>query len=367
MRECVIPEILPAKESLEAWPRRRAEILELFAQNVYGRTPELSFDEVKHCVLESLPLEGGTQRETHCLYFQKQGKTVSLRYTMYDTPQRGQERWPCAVMIEPFDKNIQIQQSPRRRYEHLPYDLLLEHHLIPVFAHVDDLCPDEAPDFDARGLLRLFPRQGADAWGAVGIWAWAASRVIDCLTEDARVDAGHIAVAGCSRAGKTALWCAAQDPRVALVISNVSGCTGAAMTRGKRGEQIADITSVFPHWFCRNYRDFAGQEDRLPVDQHMLLALAAPRPLYVSSASEDDWADPEKEFESCLRVSELYERMGKTGLAGAAFPPVNTPLARGNVAYHLRQGAHGCHLYDWQQFVPFICRKFGIEKKEQQE
>jgi hypothetical protein len=205
--------------------------------------------------------------------------------------------------------------------------------------------------------MELYPPEGETGWGAIGGWAFCASRVIDYLLtrDDVRPDC--ISVCGCSRAGKTSLWCGAQDTRVAVTISNVSGCTGAAITRGKTGERIADITSVFPHWFCANYTAYSGREDDLPVDQHMLLSICAPRPVYVSSASADDWADPQKEYEAALLCGEAYRLYGKSGLRDGPIPPCDASLQEGDVGYHNRLGEHGCEVYDWEQFLRFM-RKY---------
>lgn len=348
------------------WPRRRQEILSLFSDHVYGCTPDIEFDRVEDSVLETLELACGTLRESHIIFFERGGSACWLRYVIY-LPAGRRQAMPCVAMIEPFDTNPEVAHSAALGYEHLPYREINALGMAAVWIAVDDLCPDDADQCVRQGLLCFAPRTGPESWGAVGVWAWAASRVIDRLTADERFDAGRIALAGCSRAGKTALWCAAQDERVALVISNVSGCTGAAMARGKQGERIADITRRFPHWTCPRYAEYAEREEELPVDQHLLLALCAPRPLYVSSASEDDWAHPAKEFESCVRAGEAYRLLGAQGLCSETSPPVDTPLTAGTIAYHLRTGAHGCRLYDWQQYLPFICRSFGLDQPAEEQ
>ncbi len=169
------------------------------------------------------------------------------------------------------------------------------------------------------------------------------------------IDKRRIAVAGHSRLGKTALWCAAQDERFAAVFSNDSGCSGAAITRGKVGEQIQNITEVFPYWFCSNYAKYANHEDEMPFDQHQLLACIAPRLLYVASAAEDEWADPYSEYLACVAASTAYQLLGQKGLvlSGQAYAP-GLCLQGGSIGYHLRAGTHFLSRDDWQMFISFL-------------
>ncbi len=219
----------------------------------------------------------------------------------------------------------------------------------------EDVVPDRA-DGLAEGLAALFgaDMRGGCGCGAIGYWAWAAQRVMDCLQTLSAVDKEHIAIAGHSRLGKTALWCAATDDRFHLAVSNDSGCSGAAITRGKIGERVADISRAFPHWFCQNYAGYAGSEDKMPFDQHFLLAAVSPRLLYVASASEDQWADPASEFLGCLAASPAYVLHGLEGLiAPDAFPITGTALHEGNVGYHLRAGEHSFTAEDWKNVMDF--------------
>ena len=190
-----------------------------------------------------------------------------------------------------------------------------------------ELFPDR-PDGRADSVQTLFaPAANGDAaWGALATWAWGLSRALDALLQEGL--AGPVALIGHSRMGKTALWAAARDERFALVVSNNSGCGGAALSRRRLGETVAAINTRFPHWFCRNFHAFNDREDSLPLDQHQLLALIAPRPLYVASANEDLWADPRGEFLATLQADAVWRLFGHEGLPVQEPPAPEQAVAR---------------------------------------
>ncbi|MDD2418636.1 MAG: hypothetical protein PHR18_05540 [Oscillospiraceae bacterium] len=196
-------------------------------------------------------------------------------------------------------------------------------------------------------------RHGDDP-GKIALWAWAAMRVMDYIQTLGGVDAGNVTVVGHSRLGKTALLAGGLDERFAGVISNNSGCSGAAISRGNRGETIAVICDRFPYWFCPNYRRYAGNETAMPFDQHYLLALTAPRRLYVASSAEDLWADPTGEFLGAAAASEAWEKKGEVGLiCPDRLPETGEVFAQGMIGYHVRPGRHYFSRYDWQRYMEF--------------
>jgi hypothetical protein len=214
------------------------------------------------------------------------------------------------------------------------------------------------PDEDAfdNGVHQLFDAgvRTESSWGALAAWAWGASRALDYFETDALIDAKRVAVVGHSRGGKAALVAGATDERFALTISNDSGEGGAALARRPVGESILAINTTFPHWFALKYRDYNGAPENLPEDQHELVALMAPRAVYVASASLDTWADPEGEFLSAVHAAPVYELFGYSGLGTDQFPAVGQHVHGQQIGYHLRQGEHDLTQLDWDLYMDFF-------------
>jgi len=374
----------------ETWrAKRRPEILQLFRTYVYGRAPgrpeNMTF---KVFDLDRRALGGAATRKQVTVLFAGKEDGPSMDVLIY-LPNTGEKRPVPTFVVLNFDGNHAVHRDPAIRLSKswmrdggkgVVNNRATEESrgASPAFGGVERILArgyalatvyygDIDPDFHdgfKNGVHGTFDRlvegkRPPDAWGSIGAWAWGLSRAMDYFETDDDIDHKHVAVVGHSRLGKTALWAGAQDERFALVISNNSGCGGAALSRRRFGETVKRINTSFPHWFCDNFKKYNDREDALLVDQHMLIALTAPRPVYVASADRDLWADPRGEFLSARDASPVYHLLGVKGLEAERMPPLDTPIQKGNIGYHIRSGGHALTEYDWQQYMNFADRHFG--------
>ena len=253
----------------------------------------------------------------------------------------------------PFFVNINFEKNVPNFY--YPAEEILDNGFAAFNMYFKDVTADN-DDF-TDGLAGIFypdGKRGEADCGKIALWAWAAQRCLDYAETDCRFDMSKASVCGHSRLGKTALFAGATDTRFKFVHSNCSGCSGAAIARENTGETVFDICRVFPYWFCENYKKYANAEETMPFDQHFLLASISPRFVSVTSASEDDWADPLGEQLSCFAASEGFERDGVKGFVCEKRAEVGETFFEGNIAYFLRKGRHFFSRADWSHLIAFI-------------
>ncbi len=366
-----------------AWRIRRAELVDIFTQQMFGSAPDSSF-ELDCKQVESGPaFNGKALRQQFAVVVSTQSGSQRIDLLIY-TPANAEKAVPCFLGLN-FRGNHTVTHEPQviipeswaptdekagvvnhRSTEagrgtsssRWPIEMLIESGCGVATAY----CGDIDPDFDDKfqnGVHALFPEHRPSAehpqrWGTIAAWSWGLSRLLDCIIAKVpAVDGRQVTVIGHSRLGKTSLWAGATDTRFAAVISNDSGCGGAALSRRAFGETVWRINNSFPHWFCDNFNQYSNKEAALPIDQHQLLALIAPRPLYVASASEDLWADPRGEFLAAKLAGDFYQQLGGKPLGLTDFPAPNTASV-GQVSYHLREGKHDIDAWDWQHYIEFI-------------
>ena len=366
-------------KNVKDWEKkRRPELEKYFTQNMFGEIPGnlkiSSFDVVEE---SDDALDGKAKRKQVELTFEKNGKSLEFTILMY---------LPKNVAKAPIflgynfdgnhtvlnDVNIIIsdawaendpslgivynqltEQSRGAKSSRWAIEKMIDAGIGLATIYYCEVDPDKNDFTDGIHPLLYANDQKQPAvneWGSIAAWSWGLSRAMDYLEKDADVDASKVIVFGHSRLGKTSLWAGATDKRFAAVISNDSGCGGAALSKRQFGETVWRINNSFPHWFCKNFYNFNNKEDIMPVDQHELLALIAPRPLYVASAEDDKWADPHGEFLSAFFATQVYHLYSKKGIESDEMPMVNQPI-QNTVAYHIRTGKHDVTDYDWEQYI----------------
>ena len=338
-----LPEVFPGRKNGKdvapaQWQRRRQEIRQTLCREEYGFLPP------PPAAVASEVLETDDAFCAGNALLQKVRLKIPLGQDSFSFPVSCAlpKKSGCPVLIL-----INFRDNVPDLY--LPSEEICDHGFAVVSFGYQDVTSDDG-DFSSglAGKLYQGRERKADDPGKIAIWAWAAMRVMDYVQ-------GLDGIVGHSRLGKTALVAGAFDDRFAFVISNNSGCSGAAVTRGKCGEKIPDIFGHFPYWFCGNYGKYAGREDRMPFDQHFLLSLTAPRKLYVCSSEEDSWSDPVSEYLGCVAADEVYRALGLEGFVYPdRLPRAGDVFQRGSVGYHLRGGKHYLSRYDWLQFMNFV-------------
>ncbi len=337
----------------DAWRSfRRPEILELFRTHVHGRAPVARPEgmTIELGAVNGQALAGTATQKDLAINFT--GKADGPRMDMRIYLPNGEPKPVPAFLY--LGRPLKADSAPQTRWEEVLPEILSRGYALAVVDR-ESIDPDEDDEFK-NGVHGAFDAAGerpGDAWGTIAAWAWGLSRAMDYLETDEDVDESCVAVMGVSRAGKTALWAGAQDERFAMTISVCSGSTGAALSRRRYGNPVDVLNDRNQHWYSENYKQYGGNEDGLPLDQHMLLSLIAPRLLYVSSADEDLWADPRGEFLGAKHAEPIYHLLGVQGLETEHMPRVESPVQIGRIGYHIRKGGHGIEQYDWLRYLDF--------------
>lgn len=363
------------------WERvRRPELLSLFETEMFGKMPGRPEELHFRLLSEDKEALGGkaTRKEVGVYFDEAESLCMTLLIHVpngiggpvpaflgvnfkcnYGTTLDPAVSMPTEKQVLSYGKNYETYKRGENAHR-WPYEYIVSQGYAVVTFYRGDVDPDWHDGFK-NGVHGLIdgdkPRQG-DSWGTVAAWAWGLSRAMDYIETDDAIDNHKVAVIGHSRLGKAALWAGAVDQRFSLVISNDSGCSGAALSRRVFGEHLLRINTNFPHWFCTNYHKYNSKEHMLPFDQHELIALIAPRPVYVASASEDLWADPKGEMLSLVNASDVYGLYGYETFDMKELPAPGTAVHTERMGYHLREGKHDIVLFDWQHYISFADRFF---------
>ena len=329
----------------ENFEERRVEMVKILRNEVYGKEPPAPAKVVR-TVRSKKEKEYAGKGDVYESTISFETDKGEFSFPVTEVAPHGKANCPLFILVN-FRPNVPDK--------YLPVEQILDGGCAVITIYYNDITND-ANDGFTSGLAAMYDREKYN-WGKIAMWAWSASRVMDCVPELGYADPARVAVVGHSRLGKTALVCASRDTRFYAACANDSGCSGDAMTRGKVGEQISDITTRFPMWFCEKYKSYAGKTEEMPCDQHFLVASIAPRKVLLGAAVEDTWADPDSQYLTACAASEAWETLGLRGFVHYDRLPVpGVDLRDGDVWYHLRAGTHFFSNDDWKVYLGLFNR-----------
>ncbi len=344
-----------------AWKRRRAELLGLYKSDIFGRVPA-TVPKVGWAVIETdaRARDGAAVMKRVVGTIGTKADAPRLNVTLY-TPSGVKTRVPVILLLNFGGGSAGRSGNLPSADPPVAAEILARGWGYAMVGY-QDIQPDRAGTL-AEGAIgaSLMPGQAlpaADEWGAISAWAWGASRIIDYLATDANVDATRIALQGFSRLGKAALWASAQDERVAAVFAACAGEMGSALSRRDWGETVDDMAQNFPWWFNAKYQQWPGRWNEMPVDAHMLIALSAPRPVFLTGGTSDQWADPKGMFLTQVAAGPVYRLLGAQDLGVNELPPLDTPVIGGHLGWYYHTGPHAVPAADWTVFLDFLGKTF---------
>jgi len=340
----------------DTWQRqRRPEIIKLYERSIFGAIPA-NAPKVTWQVAETDPSAHGGKavRKRIVGRIGTAADAPSMNVTLY-TPTQSSKPVPVILLVN-FTGGAPPAGDPP-----VAADIIARGWGYATVVYTE-IQPDKVDTFD-KGVIGVTLGSGQKApadgeWAAIGAWSWGVMRIIDYLSTDSAVDAKHIALFGHSRLGKTALWASALDERIAAVYASCSGEMGAALARRDFGETVDDMAQNFPYWFTSGFQKFAGRWADMPVDAHMLIALSAPRPVFITGGTQDQWADPVGEFKAEVAAGPVYKLLGKKDLGVTELPPLDKPVIDGDLGWHYHTGGHAATEADWKAFLQFLGKYF---------
>ena len=330
-----------------AWRKRRAEIVRLYETEIYGRIPEKT-PRVRW--LERIETHPGAESAGRTKYVGEvgdspQGPKINLTIRR---PEDARRPMPVILLLNFGGGAKTPPQDPPVAEE------ILQKGWAYATVIYQDIQPDRAITFDQGVIGATGGERASDSWGTIGAWAWGVSRIVDFLGTQKDIDPKRIALFGHSRLGKTALWASALDERIAAVYASCSGEMGASLARRDWGETVDDVAQNFPYWMAGNFQKYVGRWNEMPVDAHMLIALSAPRPVYVTGGTGDQWADPVGMFQALVAAGPVYRLLGRKDLGTTELPPLDTPLTSGDLGWHYHTGGHSATAEDWRGFMRML-------------